>query len=86
MLGAPPEQAGIARKAGTDTFLVYSQARGLPFLLSSSSRGEHRSALQLEGSPKHLVPIPWGSDSQELLVPRPVSRIVPSCPLLSWGS
>lgn len=44
-------------QAGIDTFLVYSQARGLPFLLSSSSRREHRSALQLKGTtPGSLFP------------------------------
>lgn len=95
MLGAPPGQADFWEgrlPAGIDSFLIYSQARDLPFLLSSSPRAEQRSALQLRGTtpgsllPEHLVPTPWGSASLEPLVPRPLSRMVPGCPLLSWRS
>lgn len=76
-------------QAGIGTFLVLSQARGLPFLLPSSSRAEHRSALQLMGTtPGRLFPKAPRSHPLGLRLPgatgtQTISRITSSCPLLS---
>lgn len=67
-------RAEIAGKAGIESFLDYSQARDLPFHLSSSSKGRHRSALQLKRTaPGSLFPEAPRSHPLGFRLPRAIS-------------